>query len=188
MSERSLIHEPPKEPSLHKDEESNEHKFLRIETEPATKDHSYRKDKFSYRSDLDLFYKSHSESAHKKDKERFKAFNKDNSEYHDKKEQLKNPRPVKGYSSNGPMNYEQYEKVVKFDKERFTPKERGGKFQFLKRTDSEHSHSNCFHMTKPLSVERFTSTSPLTPLDMRSSQEEVNNLEWSNLLMNSMIM
>jgi len=192
MSEISSLHKDraaskePKKISVHKEEESDEHRMPRIETELVTKDHSYRKDKLSYRSGLDLFYKSHSESAYKKDKEHFIAFNKDNSEYHDKKDRLENAKPVKANSSNGPMNYGQYEKALRSGKEMLTPKEKSKKFQFLKRRDSEHSCGSRYHIAKPLSIERSTSTySPLISLDLESSQKEANNFEWSNLLMNS---
>lgn len=149
--------------------ESNEHRYLRMENpELATKDHSYRKDKLSFRSDLDLFYKSHSENSHKKDKEHLKVFGKDNSEHHDylKKDRLDidQSKPSKASSTN--KAYEPYEKVgnkvqriSSFGKDRFTPKEKSGKF--LRRNDSEHFQNNRFHVvyyaSKPSSIERLTS-------------------------------
>eukprot|EP00826_Nyctotherus_ovalis_P032264 TRINITY_DN2601_c0_g1_i15.p1 TRINITY_DN2601_c0_g1~~TRINITY_DN2601_c0_g1_i15.p1 ORF type:complete len:290 (+),score=88.40 TRINITY_DN2601_c0_g1_i15:791-1660(+) len=176
-----------------KKKKAYEPRVPRIEsTELATKDHeaSYRKGKVSNRSDLDLFYKSHSENSHKKDKQP-KVFCKDNSEHHDyKKDQLdsneRSLEPIPSYDYLRP--YGQYGKGLmknSFEKERLGPKEKGGKPHYLKRNDSEHVHGSRIHNTKPLSIERLAGIHPITIVGLRSPSRGVQNFEWSNLLMNS---
>lgn len=166
-----------------KKKQVHEPRVPRIEsTELATKDHdaSYRKGKVSYRSDLDLFYKSHSENSHKKDKQP-RVFCKDNSEHHDyRKDRLdsneRSLEPIPSYDYLKP--YGQYGRELmknSFEKERAGPKERIGKPQHLKRNDSEHVHGSRMHNTKPLSIERLPGIDFLN--DYRTEESDQGNAE-----------